>query len=47
VVDYKTASPVGLDGSLQMQGTQTYIATRLRDFIVINVDPKTVHKKAS
>ncbi|XP_065123827.1 intermembrane lipid transfer protein VPS13C isoform X1 [Paramisgurnus dabryanus] len=36
----------GLDGFLQMQGTQTHMSTRLRDFIVINVDPKTVHKKA-
>uniref|UniRef100_A0A9J8B4Y8 Vacuolar protein sorting 13 homolog C n=1 Tax=Cyprinus carpio carpio TaxID=630221 RepID=A0A9J8B4Y8_CYPCA len=36
----------GLDGSLQMQGTQTHMFTRLRDFIIINVDPKTIHKKA-
>ncbi|XP_051973520.1 intermembrane lipid transfer protein VPS13C-like [Xyrauchen texanus] len=36
----------GLDGSLLMQGTQTYMSTRLRDFIVINVDPKTIHNKA-
>ncbi|XP_057184501.1 intermembrane lipid transfer protein VPS13C-like, partial [Triplophysa rosa] len=35
----------GLDGSLQMQGTQTHMSTRLRDFIVINVDSKTIHKK--
>ncbi|XP_067298444.1 intermembrane lipid transfer protein VPS13C isoform X3 [Pseudorasbora parva] len=36
----------GLDGSLRMQGAQTHMSTRLRDFIVINVDPKTIHKKA-
>ncbi|KAL4641944.1 vacuolar protein sorting-associated protein 13C isoform X1 [Arapaima gigas] len=36
----------GIHGSLLMQGTQTHISTRLRDFIVINVDPKTIHKKA-
>lgn len=38
---------VGLDGSLKMQGTQTHMTTRLRDFIIMNVDPKTIHKKAS
>ncbi|XP_016334264.1 vacuolar protein sorting-associated protein 13C-like [Sinocyclocheilus anshuiensis] len=37
----------GLDGSLQMQGTQTHMSTRLRDFIIMNVDPETIHKKAS
>ncbi|XP_042615951.1 vacuolar protein sorting-associated protein 13C-like isoform X8 [Cyprinus carpio] len=36
----------GLDGSLQMQGTQMHMSTRLRDFIIMNVDPKTIHKKA-
>ncbi|XP_016128718.1 vacuolar protein sorting-associated protein 13C-like [Sinocyclocheilus grahami] len=36
----------GLDGSLKMQGTQTHMYTRLRDFIIMNVDPKTIHKKA-
>uniref|UniRef100_A0A3B1JJN7 Vacuolar protein sorting 13 homolog C n=1 Tax=Astyanax mexicanus TaxID=7994 RepID=A0A3B1JJN7_ASTMX len=36
----------GLHGSLLMQGTQTCILARLRDFIIINVDPKTIHKKA-
>ncbi|XP_048040237.1 vacuolar protein sorting-associated protein 13C isoform X8 [Megalobrama amblycephala] len=36
----------GLDGFLKMQGTQTHMSTRLRDFIIINVDPKTIHKKA-
>nr|XP_029508492.1 vacuolar protein sorting-associated protein 13C-like [Oncorhynchus nerka] len=29
-----------------MQGPQTHISARLRDFIVINVDPKSIHKKA-
>uniref|UniRef100_A0A673N380 Vacuolar protein sorting-associated protein 13C-like n=1 Tax=Sinocyclocheilus rhinocerous TaxID=307959 RepID=A0A673N380_9TELE len=36
----------GLDGFLKMQGTQTHMYTRLRDFIIMNVDPKTIHKKA-
>ncbi|XP_046898786.1 vacuolar protein sorting-associated protein 13C isoform X4 [Hypomesus transpacificus] len=36
----------GIDGSLLMQGPQTHISSRLRDFIVINVDPKSIHKKA-
>ncbi|KAL1271436.1 hypothetical protein QQF64_030452, partial [Cirrhinus molitorella] len=36
----------GLDGFLKMQGTQTHMSTRLRDFIIMNVDPKTIHKKA-
>ncbi|XP_052416326.1 intermembrane lipid transfer protein VPS13C isoform X1 [Carassius gibelio] len=36
----------GLDGFLKMQGTRTHMYTRLRDFIVMNVDPKTIHKKA-
>ncbi|XP_029904555.1 vacuolar protein sorting-associated protein 13C-like [Myripristis murdjan] len=36
----------GINGSLLMQGPQTHISARLRDFIVINVDPKSVHKKA-
>ncbi|KAI4872968.1 hypothetical protein NFI96_023652 [Prochilodus magdalenae] len=37
----------GLHGSLLMQGTQTHMLARLRDFVIINVDPKTIHKKAS
>nr|XP_046254686.1 vacuolar protein sorting-associated protein 13C isoform X2 [Scatophagus argus] len=36
----------GIHGSLLMQGPQTHISARLRDFIVLNVDPKTLHKKA-
>ncbi|CAB1338810.1 unnamed protein product, partial [Coregonus sp. 'balchen'] len=36
----------GFNGCLLMQGPQTHISTRLRDFIVINVDPKSIHKKA-
>uniref|UniRef100_A0A673Z750 Vacuolar protein sorting 13 homolog C n=1 Tax=Salmo trutta TaxID=8032 RepID=A0A673Z750_SALTR len=36
----------GFNGSLLMQGPQTHISARLRDFIVINVDPKSNHKKA-
>ncbi|XP_026233856.1 vacuolar protein sorting-associated protein 13C isoform X2 [Anabas testudineus] len=36
----------GLNGSLLMQGPQTRISAQLRDFIVLNVDPKSIHKKA-
>ncbi|XP_067348723.1 intermembrane lipid transfer protein VPS13C isoform X2 [Channa argus] len=36
----------GVNGSLLMQGPQTHISARLRDFIVLNVDPKSIHKKA-
>ena len=35
----------GINGSLLMQGPQTHLSARLRDFIVLNADPKTVHKK--
>ncbi|XP_028257848.1 vacuolar protein sorting-associated protein 13C isoform X2 [Parambassis ranga] len=36
----------GIHGSLLMQGPQTHISASLRDFIVLNVDPKTIHQKA-
>ncbi|XP_030582249.1 vacuolar protein sorting-associated protein 13C isoform X2 [Archocentrus centrarchus] len=36
----------GMNGSLLMQGPQTQISAGLRDFIVLNVDPKSFHKKA-
>ncbi|KAM3866154.1 intermembrane lipid transfer protein VPS13C-like [Diretmus argenteus] len=36
----------GLKGSLLMRGPQTHISAQLRDFIVINIDPKSIHKKA-
>ncbi|XP_076592336.1 intermembrane lipid transfer protein VPS13C isoform X4 [Chaetodon auriga] len=36
----------GINGSLLMQGPQTHLSARLRDFIVLNVDPKSIHKKA-
>ncbi|XP_068617083.1 intermembrane lipid transfer protein VPS13C [Brachionichthys hirsutus] len=36
----------GLQGSLLMQGRQTRMSANLRDFIVLNVDPKSVHQKA-
>ncbi|XP_010781193.1 vacuolar protein sorting-associated protein 13C-like [Notothenia coriiceps] len=36
----------GLNGSLLMQGPQTHISARLKDFIVLNVDPNSFHKKA-
>ncbi|KAK7944308.1 hypothetical protein WMY93_000036 [Mugilogobius chulae] len=36
----------GLNGTLLLQGPQTHISARLRDFIVLNVDPKCIHKKA-
>lgn len=28
-----------------MQGPQTHISARLRDFIVLNADSKSIHKK--
>ncbi|XP_066557958.1 intermembrane lipid transfer protein VPS13C isoform X2 [Amia ocellicauda] len=36
----------GIDGSLLMKQTQTHVSARLRDIIVIDVDSKTIHKKA-
>ncbi|XP_076012416.1 intermembrane lipid transfer protein VPS13C isoform X2 [Genypterus blacodes] len=36
----------GLNGSLVMQGPQTHISARLQDFVVVNIDPRSVHKKA-
>ncbi|XP_037550881.1 vacuolar protein sorting-associated protein 13C [Nematolebias whitei] len=36
----------GINGSLVMQGPQTHISARLQDFIVLNADPKSIHKKA-
>ncbi|XP_049573506.1 intermembrane lipid transfer protein VPS13C isoform X3 [Syngnathus scovelli] len=36
----------GLDGSLLAQGPQTHVSARLKDFVVLNVDPASVHKKA-
>ncbi|XP_076880007.1 intermembrane lipid transfer protein VPS13C isoform X2 [Brachyhypopomus gauderio] len=35
----------GLHGSVLMQGSHTHMSTRLRDFVIINVDPNTIHKK--
>ena len=39
--------PSGLNGSLLMQGPQTHISARLRDVVVLDIDPKTVHQKVS
>ncbi|XP_061592670.1 intermembrane lipid transfer protein VPS13C isoform X5 [Cololabis saira] len=36
----------GINGSLLVQGPQTRISARLRDVIVLDVDPNTIHKKA-
>lgn len=36
-----------LHGSLLMKESETHMSARLRDFVVINVDPKAVHNKAS
>ncbi|KAM9860925.1 intermembrane lipid transfer protein VPS13C [Aulostomus maculatus] len=36
----------GINGSLLMQGPQTHMSARLRDFIILNVDPRSIHKKA-
>uniref|UniRef100_A0A3Q3JJ33 Vacuolar protein sorting 13 homolog C n=1 Tax=Monopterus albus TaxID=43700 RepID=A0A3Q3JJ33_MONAL len=37
---------IQINGSLLMQGPQTHISACLRDFIIENVDPKSVHKEA-
>lgn len=37
----------GFNGSLLMQGPQTHLTACLRDFIVLNVDPKSIHKEVS
>lgn len=37
--------PAGLNGSLLMQGAQTRISAALKDVVVLDVDPKSVHKK--
>ncbi|KAG7327785.1 hypothetical protein KOW79_009391 [Hemibagrus wyckioides] len=34
-----------LHGSLLMKESETHVSARLRDFVVINVDPKAVHNK--
>lgn len=39
--------PAGLHGSLLVQGPQTYISARLKDFAVLNVDPASIHKKVA
>ncbi|XP_061878990.1 intermembrane lipid transfer protein VPS13C isoform X1 [Entelurus aequoreus] len=36
----------GINGSLLVQGPQTHMSARLKDFIVLNVDPASIHKKA-
>ncbi|XP_075873846.1 intermembrane lipid transfer protein VPS13C isoform X3 [Nelusetta ayraudi] len=36
----------GLNGSLLMQGAQTRISAALKDVVVLDVDPRSVHKKA-
>ncbi|XP_055363331.1 intermembrane lipid transfer protein VPS13C isoform X2 [Betta splendens] len=36
----------GIHGSLVTQGPQTHISARLQDFIILNTDPKSIHKKA-
>ncbi|XP_041840973.1 LOW QUALITY PROTEIN: vacuolar protein sorting-associated protein 13C-like [Melanotaenia boesemani] len=36
----------GFTGSLLMNGPQTHISGRLRDIVVLNVDPKSFHQKA-
>ncbi|MED6232098.1 hypothetical protein ATANTOWER_021188, partial [Ataeniobius toweri] len=36
----------GLNSSLLIQGPQTHISARLRDIIVLDVDPKSIHKEA-
>ncbi|MEQ2157611.1 hypothetical protein GOODEAATRI_003488 [Goodea atripinnis] len=36
----------GLNSLLLIQGPQTHISARLRDIIVLDVDPKSIHKEA-
>ncbi|KAM4744636.1 intermembrane lipid transfer protein VPS13C isoform 3-T3 [Anableps anableps] len=36
----------GLNSSLLRQGSQTHLSARLRDVIVLDVDPRSVHKEA-
>ncbi|CAJ1049975.1 vacuolar protein sorting-associated protein 13C isoform X3 [Xyrichtys novacula] len=36
----------GINGSLLMQGSQTHISASLRDFLVLNIDPNSIHDKA-
>ncbi|XP_062868929.1 intermembrane lipid transfer protein VPS13C isoform X1 [Trichomycterus rosablanca] len=36
----------GLHGSLLMHRNQTHMSASLQNFLIINVDPKTIHKKA-
>ncbi|XP_077419043.1 intermembrane lipid transfer protein VPS13C isoform X3 [Vanacampus margaritifer] len=43
IVDIKIQ---GLHGSLLAQGPQTHMSARLKDFVVLNVDPASIHKKA-
>lgn len=39
--------PTGINGLLVMQGPQTHVSARLRDLIVLNVDPRSLHEKVS
>ncbi|KTG37053.1 hypothetical protein cypCar_00003660 [Cyprinus carpio] len=36
----------GIDASVVVQAKETDVFARLRDIVVLNVDPKTIHKKA-
>ncbi|XP_061669454.1 intermembrane lipid transfer protein VPS13C isoform X3 [Syngnathoides biaculeatus] len=36
----------GLRGSMLVQGPQTHLSAHLKDFVVLNVDPSSIHKKA-
>jgi vacuolar protein sorting-associated protein 13A/C len=35
----------GIDGSVLVQAKETMVFARLRDIVVLDVDPKTIHKK--
>lgn len=35
----------GIDGSVVVQAKETDVFARLRDIVVLDVDPKTIHKK--
>ena len=36
---------LGIDVSVLVQAKETQVSARLRDIVVMDVDPKTIHKK--
>lgn len=37
--------PAGIDASVLVQPKETEVFTRIRDIVVTDVDPKTIHRK--